>query len=85
MNRTRAGGIAAGLMAVGLVIGFAGTAVAGDGVTETDCPAAMHEHMASQGMAGHMSSQGMAGMMSMMGGGPMGPGMMAPDATPGSL
>lgn len=75
MNRTRAGGIAAGLIAVGLMIGFAGTAVARDGSASWDCPGAMTEYM---------SSQGMTEMMSRMGGS-MGPGMMGSDAPANSL
>jgi hypothetical protein len=95
MNRTRAGGIVAGITALGLLMVASGTAIARDGDGDAGCPGAMAEHMSSQGMAGHMSSQGMAGHMSsqgmdnmlrMMGGqgGSMGPGMMsAPDGQMG--
>jgi hypothetical protein len=78
MNRTRAGGIVAGITTLGLLMVASGTAVAQEGDAETNCRAAMAEHMSSQGMAGHMSSQGMDRMMDMMGGldGSMGPGMM---------
>jgi len=76
MNRKRVGGIAAGMFAVGLLTGLAGTAVARDGTPGADCPAVM---------AGHMTGQDMTGMTSMMGGsmmgGSMGPEMMGPDAS----
>jgi hypothetical protein len=86
MNRTRAGGIVAGITALGLLMVASGTAIARDGDADAGCPGAMAEHMSSQGMVGHMSSQGMDNMLRMMGGqgGPMGPGMMsAPDGLMG--
>jgi hypothetical protein len=84
MNRTRAGGIAAGVFAVGLLTGLAGTAVARDNVAGTDHIALMAEHMSGQDTAGIRSMMG----GSMMGGSMMGGSMMGdPDASsmPGSL
>ncbi len=85
MNRTRVGGIAAGMFAVGLLTGLAGTAVARDETTGKDCPAVMADHMAGQDMTdmtsmmgGSMMGPGMMG--GAMGPGMMGPGMMGPDA-----
>jgi hypothetical protein len=85
MNRTRAGGIAVGMFAVGLLTGLAGTAVASEEATATDCSGAMAEHMSGQDMADMMSRMGGwmgPGMMGpgMMGdqNGSMGPGMMGP-------
>ncbi len=75
MNRTRVGGIAAGMFAVGLLTGLAGTAVARDETSGTDCPAVMADHMAGQDMTDMSSMMGGA-----MGPGMMGPGMMGPDA-----
>ena len=71
MNRTRVGGIAAGMFAVGLLTGLAGTAVARDETSGTDCPAVMADHMAGQDMTD----------MTAMMGGSMSPGMMDPDAS----
>jgi hypothetical protein len=85
MNRKRVGGIAAGMFAVGLLTGLAGTAVARDGTPAANCAAVMADHMTGQDMTGMASMMG-GSMMggSMMGGsmmsGSMGPGMMGPDA-----
>lgn len=63
MNKTRVGGLAAGMFAVGLLTGSAGTAVARDAASTSDCAADMAEHMAGQDMTD---------MLSMMGGSMMG-------------
>ncbi len=80
MNRTRVGGIAAGMFAVGLLTGLAGTAVARDETSGTDCPAVMADHMAGQDMTDMTSMMGGSMMGGAMTGGAIGPGMMGPDA-----
>jgi hypothetical protein len=84
MSRTRVAGIAAAMLAVGLIVGMAGTAIAHEGATAADCARVMAEHMDGQSMADHMNGQAMGDMSSMMGGGGS---MMGPGAAgmPGSL
>ena len=81
MNRTRVGGIAAGMFTVGLLTGLAGTAVARDEASGTDCPAVMVDHMSGQDMTGMTSMMGGSMMGDSIMGGSMGPGMMDPDAS----
>ena len=71
MNKTRIGGLAAGMFAVGVLTGMAGTAVARDPASTSECDAAMAEHMAGQNPT------------SMMGGSMMGGSMMGPSAQHG--
>ena len=80
MNKTRVGGLAAGMFAVGVLTGLAGTAVARDAAPTSDCPANMSEHMAGQDLTDMMGGSMMGG--SMMGGSMMGQpgGSMDPDS-----
>ncbi|MEX2182900.1 MAG: hypothetical protein WEC14_00490 [Chloroflexota bacterium] len=72
------GGIAVTTLAIGVLIGAAGTVVVRDATT-TDLARHLGDMTASAGSMGSMA--GMAGMMSMMGGGsPMGPNALM---TPG--
>jgi hypothetical protein len=87
----RIGGLAAGMLVVGLLIGLAGTAVARDVDTDTEWAALMADHMADQDMTQMMSMMGgsmmggaggamMGGASGSVMGGSMGPEMMGPGA-----
>lgn len=75
MSRTRVAGIAAAMLAVGLVAGMAGTVIAHDGRGSADCTALMAAHMDGQDMASMMA--GVMGGAAMMGpGSSFGPGSL---------
>jgi len=83
MNNTIVGGIAAGFLAMGILVGAAGTFVVRDATTGD-----LVGNMAAD-MGGHMTADmgSMMSMMSMMSGsmmgqnGSIGPGMMAPGSS----
>ena len=78
MNKTRVGGLAAGMFAVGVLTGLAGTAVARDAAPTSDCPADMSEHMAGQDMSNMMGGLMMGGSMMGQPGASMDPDSMGP-------